>query len=277
MQESEGEKRVQAWRAAANEVAQRGEASPAVLRLMHGMLADLGVQTHLADVNAQLSARHMARAQNAEAAAGYDGMTGLLSKEGLQRVFAVEAAQQQRHPDRPASAMVVCDKDRFKMVNDTYGHSVGDDLIRHIGNILRPPQPGGGQAHNLLRAGDKAARFGGDEFVLILSEVGEDNAAKMVPLLQERIQREKPFTFVDEKTGKKVSLPVKISMGLAMFTAPTSGEAPEEHFLRVFKQADAALYDNKGARRDQEIASKPLPERLRHQLRSAIIRLANKL
>lgn len=282
MQESDGEKRVQAWRAAANEVAQRGEAPPHVIKLMHGMLADLAVQTRLTEVNAALSARHFDRANQLEIKTGTDFLTGMPNREGLDRIFSEKVADSARHPERPANAFVLVDADGFKKINDTYGHDVGDGMIRHIAAILKPPAPGEKTEHHLLRAVDRVARLGGDEFVIILSEVGAENAQKVIPALQQRIQEERPFVFVDTKGKETVEIPVRLSMGIATFAEPPKGVSLGDYQASVYKAADEALYANKKQRRQAPAAPKPETPKpvlagLKRKVRGALMSLAKKL
>ena len=85
-----------------------------------------------------------------------DELTGLLNRRGLMGAFARANASAKRGGS--GGVIVVCDLDGFKKVNDQQGHAQGDEVLRQIGSILR----------RKIRKMDAAARFGGDEFALML-------------------------------------------------------------------------------------------------------------
>ena len=119
------------------------------------------------------------------------------------------------------------DLDRFKAVNDTYGHPVGDELLKKFSRRLA----------SLLAAGDVAARFGGDEFVVL--QTGSPSAEAIERLaLQIVAAAQAPFAVAD----KRVS--VGASVGVAL--APQHGNDLDD----LIRCADVALYDAKGAGRD---------------------------
>lgn len=124
---------------------------------------------------------------------------------------------------RQASALMVVDVDEFKHVNDTFGHVVGDTLLRQVAQRLRRAVP----------ANALVARLGGDEFVVLAGYEGTDHAAS---LIAEAIRQAfvAPFLFED------LTLNVDVSIGLA--TAPASKTTLEE----LMTKADLALYAAKG-------------------------------
>ena len=149
--------------------------------------------------------------------AQYDVLTGLLNR----RAFERQLDDWIRHPrtDDQAFAVLFVDLDRFKFVNDTFGHTVGDQLLITIARVL--------MAH--VREGDLVARQGGDEFVVALAGVRDAESAanvagKLVALLSA------PFK-VD---GKSVS--VSASIGVALY--PRDGEDVQA----IIQSADAAMY-----------------------------------
>ncbi|MGY2002808.1 EAL domain-containing protein [Blastococcus sp. SYSU DS1024] len=150
-----------------------------------------------------------------------DELTGLANRRALlehaQRV--VTAAS----PERPA-ALLLLDLDGFKEINDSLGHTAGDDLLRQIGPRLR----------GSLRAGDLLARLGGDEFAVLMPAAGLAEARALAERLRDLLLA--PFTVTD------VRLHVGVSIGVTTTPAPA---ATVEELLQC---ADVAMYSAKRAR-----------------------------
>ena len=156
----------------------------------------------------------------------HDSLTGLPNRTIFLDRLDLALAHAQRYHEN--LAVLFLDLDDFKPVNDKLGHAVGDSLLREIGKRLT----------SSLREGDTVARFGGDEFVVMLPQVGErrnafDTAHKI------RSSIEKPF----ELGGH--SLHISVSIGLALF--PEHG-ADEDTLL---DNADKALYQAKNNGKNQ--------------------------
>jgi diguanylate cyclase (GGDEF)-like protein len=165
-----------------------------------------------------------------------DGLTGLLNKRAMLEVAdqKITAARRfQRH-----LSVLVTDIDHFKKVNDTYGHDVGDVIIKGLGEILRRAK----------RTTDAVARFGGEEFVIIC----EETDARGAMLLAERVREELgKTTFHAAGSGGAVEVQVTCSIGVSTF--PESGGTWEE----LFKAADEALYVSKRSGRNRSTAWSP--------------------
>lgn len=167
-----------------------------------------------------------------ETMATTDGLTGLLNKRAMLEAAAQKLAAAARFA-RPLSVLVV-DIDFFKKVNDTYGHDVGDVVIRGLGDILRRQK----------RTTDVVARFGGEEFVVLCEQT--DGAGAL--LLAERIREELARAPFRTPNGP---LTVTCSVGTATFPdAGTSWDA-------LFKSADEALYGAKRSGRNRTVAWGP--------------------
>ena len=124
-------------------------------------------------------------------------------------------------------AVMLLDLDHFKDVNDTLGHSVGDELLQAVGERLA----------SLLRKGDTVARMGGDEFMLLLPEIDRvEDAAKVAPKVLEAIRE--PFIFDGHE------LTITTSIGIAIY--PEDGEDADT----LMKNADIAMYRAKDGGRD---------------------------
>lgn len=157
-----------------------------------------------------------------EAMATHDALTGLPNRVLLHLQLA-ETLDRARHRQRQVAVLFI-DLDRFKNVNDSLGHRVGDELLRMIGRRL-------GMA---LRKGDFLARLGGDEFTVLLEDLNDaDGAAQVADKLLEVIQQ--PFWV----HGHAVH--VSASIGLSIF--PDDGDDPDT----LLKNADVAMYRAKDA------------------------------
>ncbi len=171
-----------------------------------------------------------------EELATLDGLTGLYNKRAMlemadQKILAAKRFHRKL-------SVLVADIDHFKKVNDTYGHDVGDVVIKGLGDILRRAK----------RNTDAVARFGGEEFVIIC----EETDARGALLLAERVREElKKTVFHAPGKGATQSLSVTCSIGIATF--PDAGETWEE----MFKASDEALYVSKRSGRDRSTAWTP--------------------
>lgn len=149
-----------------------------------------------------------------------DGLTGLLNKRALTEIAAVKIRSSQRFA-KPLS-VIIGDIDHFKKVNDTYGHDIGDVVIKGFGNVLKRTK----------RETDAVGRFGGEEFVLVCEETDATGAR----LLAERIRQELEATQFHTPQGM---LQVTCSLGVATF--PLAGQ----DWTSLFKATDEALYVSK--------------------------------
>lgn len=156
--------------------------------------------------------------------AAEDPLTATGSRLALQLELAEGRALMLR-TGQPLSLLLI-DLDRFKEVNDEHGHPVGDDLLREVAALLR----------SRLRASDSVARYGGDEFVLVLPSTPGGDAVRVAEELADRV-REQRFT---EKR-----LRTTLSVGVASCT-PESPDTAE-----LLRRADRALYASKQQGRDR--------------------------
>jgi diguanylate cyclase (GGDEF)-like protein len=148
------------------------------------------------------------------ASASSDPLTGLANRRGLGLAYARELARHQRHGG--AFALLVCDLDRFKQINDGLGHKAGDRALVEIAGILR--------AH--VRPGDTAARIGGDEFAVLLSDADDVLAA----CVAERLD-----AAVDEHAARE-RWPGSMSLGVGV--SDTDGVSLDD----LMRHADSRLY-----------------------------------
>jgi len=167
-----------------------------------------------------------------ETMATTDGLTGLFNKRAMLEQAAQKVAAASRFGRK--LSVLVTDIDFFKKVNDTYGHDVGDVVIKGLGEILKRQK----------RTTDVVARFGGEEFVLLCEQTDEAGAL----MLGERIREELAKTVFHTPNGP---LTVTCSVGAATF--PEAGETWDT----LFRAADEALYSSKRGGRNRVTAWMP--------------------
>ncbi|MGE8152116.1 diguanylate cyclase [Pseudomonas vancouverensis] len=154
-----------------------------------------------------------------------DPLTGLPNRAAWSERLDQEVKQWQQHGNTLLLAML--DLDHFKRINDNYGHLAGDKVLKIIATVLR----------KRLRGTDFIARFGGEEFVLLMPATAQANGLKLMESLRAAIEA-CPFHFKGE--------PVTITVSIGM-TAFRAGE----HGDQVLKRADQALYRAKDAGRNR--------------------------
>lgn len=148
-----------------------------------------------------------------------DGLTAVYNKEHTQP--AIDHFLQMSHTDT-LHAFLILDIDKFKDVNDTYGHAVGDKVLQRVGEFLK----------SQFRDGDIIGRIGGDEFVVLMKQVSSKEAA--LARVQNMVERIRSIKHA-EMDGK----PITFSVGVAF--------SPEQgiRFDDLYRNADKALYQTK--------------------------------
>jgi diguanylate cyclase (GGDEF)-like protein/PAS domain S-box-containing protein len=163
--------------------------------------------------------------------ADHDSLTGLFNRRRFEEELTRELASAERYEGR--LAVLAIDLDDFKYINDSLGHSIGDELIVRVGETLR----------TRLRRSDVLARLGGDEFAVILPRIEEQTALDVADSLLEAVG-EVDLVGLGARGGGKVST----SIGIAMFD-PGSKLTAEE----LLVEADIAMYDAKEAGRARAV------------------------
>lgn len=162
-----------------------------------------------------------------------DSLTGLRNRRYADEVLAIEVLRARRY--RSPLCVLLADVDHFKRVNDEHGHAAGDGVLRGVADRLR----------ETLRVTDVGARWGGEEFLVILAQNDADGAG----LVGERWRRAVAGAGFPLPDGREVS--VTLSVGVASF-APGIGTGPE-----LVAEADAALYAAKQAGRNRVEVRRP--------------------
>ena len=185
--------------------------------------------SHLADRIFGILIRQAAL-ESLVAKATKDGLTGLLNRATIFEQF-ISRYELAMRTDQPLS-VILADIDFFKVINDSYGHLCGDQVLQEVSQRLQLQ----------VRAGDQLGRYGGEEFLAILYPCDADQAK----IAAERFRRaisDKPLT-IREKDTKTIN--VTISLG----TSSTYGQG-KVRMEQLLKQADDALYTSKIRGRDQ--------------------------
>jgi diguanylate cyclase (GGDEF)-like protein len=175
----------------------------------------------------QLAAQRLKAERALAHQAGHDELTGLPNRRTM--LGKVEAALERRGVT-PAGrvAVLFCDLDGFKPINDTLGHEAGDQVLRAVGQRL------GG----CVRSGDVVGRFGGDEFLILCPGASEQEARQIVDRIEQRLTE--PMLIA----GAIYSVGSSVGLAVADGTSPTRAD-------ELIAAADAAMYDHKRSRHSQ--------------------------
>ncbi len=159
-----------------------------------------------------------------------DSLTGLYNRRYLTAHLDGQIARMD-HGGKPMSLMMF-DIDHFKKVNDTHGHAAGDSVLRELASRV---------SHN-LRSFNTVARFGGEEFVIVMPDTGVAIACAVAERLRVDIEEEGFLLF-----GAETRIPITISIGV------TTALGPGDTSAAILKRADDALYHAKNAGRDRAV------------------------
>lgn len=156
-----------------------------------------------------------------------DPLTSVANRRSLASALELVA----RRPDRPW-AVLMCDLDRFKRINDTFGHAVGDLVLRELANVLKDG----------LRGADQLIRYGGEEFVALLPNTSDLRAVDVA----ERLRRAVAACDFEAACSAAVG-PLTVSIGVA--SSPNDTQDPE----LMMKYADRAMYVAKDSGRNRVV------------------------
>jgi diguanylate cyclase (GGDEF)-like protein len=207
---------------------------------------------------ARLAADALVRAQFADEVkreSEVDQLTQLLTATAFRKRLRqeIEARRYAAGQNRPDVALFFIDTDKFKLWNDSFGHVVGDLVLKRLAQILR----------DVAATGGFAGRNGGDEFCIALLDRTKDDAIEVAEHLRRRVER--TDLGASEKGIHSPRIPVTISIGVAHFPVdvPTTATAPSDMLL---ESADARMYEAKRAGGNAVAYSRTraLPTKLRY-------------
>ena len=159
-----------------------------------------------------------------------DGLTGLFNQTFLFEILDIETKKAQRY--NQIYSIIFLDVDHFKHYNDHNGHLLGSETLRRIGQIMK----------KTFRVTDSLAKYGGDEFAVVLPQTDKVGAYLAAERLRENIEKE-PFPGASKQPGGKVT----ISLGISGF--PEHGDTWET----LLEKADSALYQAKESGRNRSL------------------------
>ena len=189
-----------------------------------------------------------------------DGLTGVQNRRYFEHRCLIEISQARRY--RHPLACMFLDIDKFKRINDGYGHQTGDEVLRRVAHVIQ----------SQLRAGDTIARYGGEEFVVLLPRSELHHSRQIA----ERIRRSIEDAQIEALSGQLIK--VTVSIGLSMLPDTSTVLPPEALGEGLVAAADQALYQAKNGGRNRVVCADHAPavtamSRAWRQLRAVARRL----
>lgn len=167
-----------------------------------------------------------------------DPLTQVLNRRGFTEVYAKEHALMRR--EQTVMTMLSIDLDYFKAINDCYGHSTGDRVLSDVASVIA----------KALRASDHVARFGGEEFIVLLPATGLERAHHVAERIQTVLRAPRSETDSEQSAAAAALPPYTVSIGIACQVSP------DEDLDNILLRADRALYCAKERGRDRiEVAA----------------------
>ncbi len=157
-----------------------------------------------------------------------DPLTGLFNRRKM--IDSLEYEKERTNRGESCYAIIICDIDHFKSVNDTYGHDCGDEILTQVASLFG----------ETIRKQDQLARWGGEEFLILLPETGEEGALTLAEKIRRSIE-EGEYSCPDH------SIKLTMTFGIGV----CEGEKDPD---RCIKEADLALYHGKTGGRNRSVA-----------------------
>jgi len=170
-----------------------------------------------------------------------DQLTGVNNRRYLEQRMQEEISRAQR--DRSALSCLFIDIDHFKRVNDSFGHQCGDDVLREVASRIKQE----------LRLSDSLGRFGGEEFVVLLTQATLQDAARIGERIRASVAQQQI-----RLSGNDEVLQITVSIGVASLMPPERNINATAAKQALLKQADDALYRAKESGRNRVMLAEPL-------------------
>lgn len=161
--------------------------------------------------------------------ATHDFLTGLANRQQFQAQFEVELARSKRYGRW--GALLLMDLDHFKIVNDRFGHGAGDHVLKELACLVQEQ----------LRTADTFARWGGEEFCILLPETSRAEALEVA----DRVRREVERHVFDQESGR----PIRITLSIGL----TGLDGDDDRIEAVMRRSDEALYEAKRTGRNRVV------------------------
>ena len=158
-----------------------------------------------------------------------DAMTGLANRRAIMEKIDQEFSRAQRH--QRATSIVLADLDNFKLVNDRYGYNTGDDVLVEVSRVLR----------GCLRQEDVCARWGGEEFLMLLPETPLQGALAAANKIRESVA-------MTEFKANRPGIHITISLGVCEYH-------PDQNILEAIARADQAMFQAKLGGRNRTVVA----------------------
>ncbi|MDC7126493.1 MAG: GGDEF domain-containing protein, partial [Spirochaetales bacterium] len=156
-----------------------------------------------------------------------DYLTGLLNRQQIDDIIHVRIRDFQK---RGVFSLIILDMDEFKFINDTYGHNQGDEALIQLSSVLS----------SSVKSSDKVARFGGDEFLILLDTGDPVEVEKIIERIQKKID------LVNDKDDKLYN--IAFSAGFAVYCPSKYSD-----FISLFNDVDQKMYDVKKRKKKDPI------------------------
>jgi diguanylate cyclase len=167
---------------------------------------------------------------NARREALTDGLTGLANRKAFDEAISAMSIEAER--DKSTLALLMLDIDHFKRFNDTYGHQLGDQVLRLVARTFT----------ECIKGRDMAARYGGEEFAILLPQTQLQHAVKLSDNIRETVAKKR---IVNRQTGQSLGQ-ITLSVGVAIYR-------PGEPSADLIRRADEALYSAKRGGRNRVV------------------------
>jgi len=183
--------------------------------------------------------------------ASHDALTGLINRQEFENCLVAALENSQEHPTN-THALLYIDLDQFKVVNDTFGHIAGDELLRQVTDVMQTK----------IRSTDTLARLGGDEFGILLERCHDDRALEIAETIRAAVENYR-FNW----QGAHINVRCSIGMYMVMHESPDAAS--------IMSSADVACYTAKDMGRNQIHLYKDSDASVRHEEMKWVTRITS--